>query len=111
MTESIYRAAIVGCGRIADTIEDEIETAPGWQLLPFSHAGAYLRSSRTRLVAAADPHEERRAALGRRRGVSEDHLYADYREMLERERPEVVSVCVPTRFHTEVALAVAACES
>ena len=111
MTSPVYRAAIVGCGRIADTIEDEIESAPGWQLLPFSHAGAYQRSPRTQLVAAADPNLERRASLGRRRGVSEEHLYADYREMLRKERPDVVSVCVPTRFHAEVALAVAASES
>ena len=111
MPPPIYRAAIVGCGRIADTIEDELESAPGWQLLPFSHAGAYLRSARTELIAAADPNQERRAALGRRRGVSEDHLYADHRAMLERERPEVVSVCVPTRFHAAVALDVAACQS
>ena len=108
MTPPVYRAAIIGCGRIADTIEDEIETAPGWQLLPFSHAGAYQRSPRTQLVAAADPHPERRASLGRRRGIADEHLYADYREMLERERPDVVSVCVPTRVHAEVALAVAA---
>jgi predicted dehydrogenase len=107
----LFRAAIIGCGRIADTIGDEIEGAPGGQLLPFSHAGAYLRSPRTQLVAAADPNLERRTSLGRRRGVSDQHLYADHREMLVRERPEVVSVCVPTRFHTEVALDVAACES
>src|SRR5688500_982216 len=108
MTESVYRAAIVGCGRIADTIEDEIETAPGWQLLPFSHAGAYQRSPRTQLVAASDPNPERRATFGHRRGVPADHLYADHREMLERERPDVVSVCVPTRHHAAVALDVAA---
>ena len=108
MTEPVYRAAVVGCGRIADTIEDEIETAPGWQLLPFSHAGAYQRSPRTQLVAASDPNPERRAAFGRRRGVPPDHLYADHREMLERERPALVSVCVPTRHHASVALDVAA---
>ena len=86
----------------------EIETAPGWQLVPFSHAGAYQRSPRTQLVAASDPNPERRASFGRRRGVPSDHLYADHREMLARERPDVVSVCVPTRHHAAVALDVAA---
>jgi predicted dehydrogenase len=108
MRPSVYRAAVIGCGRIADTIEDEIETAPGWQLLPFSHAGSYQRSPRTALIAAADPNPDRRSTFGQRRGVSEDHLYADYREMLDRETPDVVSVCVPTRHHAEVALHVAA---
>jgi predicted dehydrogenase len=31
--------------------------------------------------------------------------YTDWREMLEREKPDVVSVCVPNVFHREVALA------
>ena len=104
--QTVWRAAIIGCGRIADSIEDETADAPGWTLLPFSHAGAYQRCPRTHLVAAADPNEERRTRLGRRRGV--ERLYADYREMLERERPDMVSVCVPTRAHAEVALEVAA---
>ena len=106
MAGPIWRAAIVGCGRIADSIEDEVADAPGWTLLPFSHAGAYQRCPRTLLVAAADPNPERLARFGARRGV--DRLYADYREMLERETPDVVSVCVPTRAHPEVAIEVAA---
>src|SRR5438067_1943751 len=85
----IWRAAIIGCGRIADSIEDEVADAPGWALLPFSHAGAYQRCPRTELVAAADPNAERRARFGERRGV--ERLYADYREMLDRETAEWVS--------------------
>jgi predicted dehydrogenase len=102
----VWRAGIIGCGRIADTIEDGLEEAPGWALLPFSHAGAYQRSPRTQLVAASDPNEARRTSLGARRGV--DRLYADYREMLEKEALDVVSVCVPTRVHGDVAMEVAA---
>lgn len=34
--------------------------------------------------------------------------YVDYREMLDKERPQVVSVAVPTRVHREVALEVIA---
>jgi predicted dehydrogenase len=105
-THRPYCAAIIGCGRIADTIEDEVADSPTWQILPFSHAGAYQRCPRTQLVAAADPSVERRANLGQRRGIAQDHLYADYQEMLDTERPDVVSICVPTRAHPEVALAV-----
>ena len=102
----VYRAGIIGCGRIADTIEDEVQDAPYWSTLPFSHAGAYQRCPRTQLVAAADPNAERLAALGRRRGV--ERLYADYHTMLERERLDLVSICAPTRVHTQIALDVVA---
>src|SRR5262245_58428155 len=43
-----------------------------------------------RLVAVADEDEKGRAAAARRLGVA--NAYADYREMLEKERPQVVSV-------------------
>jgi predicted dehydrogenase len=99
---SNYRAGIIGCGRIADTLEDDTIAGPSWALQPYSHAGAYQRCARTELVAAADPNEERRANLGRRRGVTA--LYADYREMLDRERLDIVSICVPTRAHARVAI-------
>src|SRR6266542_5681833 len=108
IAQTIYRAAIIGCGRIADTIEDEIADAPGWQLLPFSHAGAYQRCPRTQLVAAADPNPDRLQTFGRRRSLPDEHLYADYHDLLAKERPDVVSICVPTRAHPEVALDVAA---
>ena len=59
MQTPLYRAGIIGCGRIADTIEDELVKAPAWSLLPYSHAGAYQRCPRTQLVAAADLNRER----------------------------------------------------
>ena len=103
---AVYWTGIIGCGRIADTLEDDTIAGPSWALQPYSHAGAYQRCSRTALVAAADPNEERRTNSGRRRAVTA--LYADYREMLERERLDIVSICVPTRAHARVAMDVAA---
>jgi len=85
----VYRAGIIGCGRIADAIEDELINAPAWSLLPYSHAGAYQRCPRTRLVAAADVNRERLEAFGRRRSV--DRLYGGYREMFDRENLAIVS--------------------
>jgi len=101
----VYRAGIVGCGRIADSIEDEMAAASSWATLPYSHAGAYQRCARATLVAAADVNADRLAAFGARRGVPA--LYPDYEEMLRRERLDLVSICVPTRDHAAVALAVA----
>jgi predicted dehydrogenase len=101
-----YRAGIVGCGRIADAIEDEMAASASWTLLPYSHAGAYERHPRVSLAAAADLNAERLAAFGARRGLRA--LYTDFEEMLRREDLDLVSVCVPTRLHTAVALAVAA---
>ena len=39
--EPTYRVGIIGTGRIASTIQDEIADGPFHFLLPYSHAGAY----------------------------------------------------------------------
>jgi predicted dehydrogenase len=106
VTQPRYRVGIIGTGRIASTIQDEVEFSPFSFLLPYSHAGAYAAHAATEVVAAADLDVERREAFGERWSV--DRLYADYRQMLADERLDIVSICVPTRAHAEVMAAVAA---
>ncbi|MBV9358813.1 MAG: Gfo/Idh/MocA family oxidoreductase, partial [Chloroflexi bacterium] len=96
-----YRVGIVGTGRIAGSIQDEVENLPFSFLLPYSHAGAYASVPATRLIAAADLNAERLAAFARRWDL--EATYADYRTMLERERLDIVSVCTPTPSHCGVA--------
>lgn len=45
----------------------------------------------TRVVAVADPDEEGRSKAKDRTGAAT--AYADYREMLDREKPDIVSIC------------------
>ncbi len=86
-----YRAAVIGLGRMGSTYDDEVRYG-GTVYLPYCHGPSYFYSPHTELVAGADPHDEQRALFGQRWGLSEDRLYADYREMLEEERPDLVSV-------------------
>lgn len=51
---------------------------------------ALLGHETLKVVAVADEHEQGRAAAAKRLGV--DRAYADYREMLEKEKPQFVSV-------------------
>lgn len=100
-----YRAALIGLGRIADTIDDE-QVGSGW-LLPFSHMGSYAEVPEVQVVGAADLYAEQRAAFGQRWGIPEAHLYQDYRELLERERPDIVSVCTTAAHRAEIVLDIA----
>ena len=100
-----YRAAIVGCGRIASTIEDELRDLPGIQPLPYSHAGAYRAAEGVELVAAVDSDRDKAVALAERWGVED--VFDDVGQMLEEVRPDIVSICVPTRWHADVMAAVA----
>lgn len=100
----IYKAGIIGCGRIASTIEDEVREAPGFGLFPYTHAGVYERNPRTELVAATDVSEERLHAFGERWGVAA--LYNDAAEMLEREDLDIVSIAASSGVHHPLTMEV-----
>lgn len=69
-----------------------------------AHADAVCSlDDRARLVAAVDVDAERLAGFGERFGVP--RLYTDLDTMLERENPDVVSLCTPPGLHKDQALA------
>jgi UDP-N-acetylglucosamine 3-dehydrogenase len=64
------------------------------------HPRVYDQLPSTALVGVADANVE---AAERIAGLYHTVAYADYREMLEEARPDVVSVAVPTELHARVA--------
>ena len=80
-----YRVAIVGLGRAGSTLDDEMGG------LPRSIAGVCAASDRLQCVAGADINPERVEAFKTRWGV--DSGYEDYKEMIEKEKPDLVAVC------------------
>ena len=62
-------------------------------MLPYGHSPAYEACERTDLVAGCDLRPEIREQWGKRFGVSEEHLYEDYKELIAKEKPDIVSVC------------------
>lgn len=95
-----WRAAVIGLGRMGSTIDDE-QGGWGHHAKPWAHTPCY-RAVGVRVVAGADPHQGQRAAYRAKWGV--ETLYADYREMVERERPDVVSICTSARPRARVLL-------
>ena len=91
----LYRAAVIGLGRMGHTYDDE-RVAGGPIYLPYCHTPSYAASQRTELVAGADPHEGQREIYAERWGLR-GHVHADHREMLEKEKPDIVSICTSAR--------------
>lgn len=81
-----YKAAIVGCGRIASLFAAD-QKRKGI----VTHAQAYLNEPRTELVAACDLDRGRLEDFGKRWKVRS--LYTDFSMMLRREKPDLLSVC------------------
>jgi predicted dehydrogenase len=91
----LYRAAIIGTGRIASLLESDPLRSK-----PHTHAGWYRHHPQIALVAGADIDSGRLAEFGRTWGIDSSGLFTDYRLMLERVRPDLVSICAyaPQRF-------------
>ncbi|MGC9469394.1 MAG: Gfo/Idh/MocA family protein [Anaerolineae bacterium] len=67
-----------------------------------NHARVYDEISQTRLVGVADAVFQTAEAVGDKYGVP---AYTDYRDLLEREHPDLLTVAVPTQHHLEVTVA------
>lgn len=87
-TTPVYRAGIIGTARVGSWYDDLLKETP--EQIPSSHAGCYAVHPQTRLVAGSDLDPERLQRFGERWEVPA--LYPDYREMLEREHLDVVSI-------------------
>jgi UDP-N-acetylglucosamine 3-dehydrogenase len=65
-----------------------------------NHARAYAEMDTVRLVGVADTDERNARRVARRYGCA---AFGNFTELLEEERPDLVSVAVPTRLHAAVA--------
>jgi predicted dehydrogenase len=88
----VYRVAIIGTGRMGGLMEDEIPA--GSFSRPYAHFSAYQAIEQTEVVAVANRGAERLARFAQRFGVT--NTYLDYREMIDREQPDIVSVTTPS---------------
>ena len=90
ITNEKHRVAVIGCGGIAKL-----------------HIGGYLKCGRYEIVALADLHEAAMAETDAEFGIAPGH-YTDVREMFEKEKIDVVSVCTWHIGHADMTIAAAA---
>ena len=86
-----YRVGLIGCGSIGR-----------------AHAYGWTNNERTELVALADIIPAARDEFGEELGVEERKRYADFREMMAQEKPDIVSVCLWHGQHAPTVVALAA---
>ena len=102
------KVGIIGCGRMANTIEDEQiarrqqGTQRGGLVLPYCHAGGYAVVEETEMVAACDVVEEKRKAFQQRWNVPRG--YTDHRELIDVEKPDILSITTRPEQHAEAMI-------
>ena len=88
MSDSRYKAAIIGCGRLGQ-----------------HYAWCYHTFPDTEIVAIAEHNPERRRRVGEVFGV--DALFPDAESLLKEIVPDVASVVTPTKYMKEAVIACA----
>ncbi|MBD3291310.1 MAG: hypothetical protein GF393_00180, partial [Armatimonadia bacterium] len=101
-----FRVALISAGRMSSTIDDEIREQDTWpslkRQLPYSHAPCYRTFPEVEMVAVCDLDEARCRRFCERWDVP--RYYLDYREMIDRERPDILSIATPAHLHAEMAV-------
>lgn len=90
-----YRAALVGLGRIAWTLEDDPKRDH-----PCTHAGALEALENVELVAGAARSERSAAAFQER--FHTRRAYTDYLDMVRRERVDIAGVATNPETHARI---------
>jgi len=103
-----YKAVIVGLTGIGGARPQE-SIDPVYGAMPNSHASAYHRHPQTEVVAVCDLSQDMLNAFCERWKDVWPNLntYVSYQEMLDKEKPDIVSVVTPDHFHREVTVAAA----
>lgn len=101
-----FKAAVIGLGFIGagDPIAGQAigQSVAG---LDGTHAQVFAEHPQVELVSGADLDAGRRSRFEQRQGLS--RTYADYREMLAVEKPDIVSVATHAPLHADMVIAAA----
>ncbi|RKU30787.1 hypothetical protein C6497_03675 [Candidatus Poribacteria bacterium] len=98
-----YRAAVIGCSRMGAFIDNEVTDYKAIKL-PYSHAAGYFDEERTALIACSDLRPKVMEHFGERYNVPKANQYTDYREMIEQEKPDIVSVATQPEHRAEIVI-------
>jgi len=94
----MYKVGIVGLGRMGHLFEND-----PLMKKPCTHAGAYnYLGDKVKLVAGCDLREDRLKLFKEKWNV--DGLYKDYKEMLNKENLDILSVCTHAQEHKEIII-------
>ena len=91
----MYNCAIIGLGRIGCGFDDE-----NFSSRIFTHAGAYVKNKKTKLIAFSDIDEKKLLKYGKKYKVK--NLYRNFDEMFDKEKLDIVSICTHADSHYQI---------
>ena len=98
-----YRVAVIGCSRMGAFIDNEVPDYKAIKL-PYSHAAGFYAEERTDLAACSDLRTEVMEKFGKQYDVPKERQYTDYREMIDKEQLDIVSIATQPEHRAEIAI-------
>ena len=68
------------------------------------HVNCHIKNPRVELVATCDLIRERAEHAAEKAGISAEHIYTDYKEMIEKEQLDAVDIATPNYLHSPMAV-------
>ena len=96
-----YTAAVIGCGRMGGFIDNASGVFQG---RAYSFAAAFGLCDRTKLVTGSDLRAHILKEWGDQHEVPENKLYGDYRELIDKEKPDIVAVGTHAEDRAEIMI-------
>lgn len=90
----MYKAIIIGCGKIAGIYDKDLNAAP------HSHAHAYFKNPHIDVVCYVNRTIEKAKELAKK--YNSDNYSDNYMESINRNLPDVVSICTPDNTHFDI---------
>jgi predicted dehydrogenase len=84
-------------------IDNEVTDSHGIKL-PYSHAAGFYAEDRIDLIACSDLRADVMEAFGLRYDVPKERQYIDFRELIEKEQPDIVSVATQPEQRAEIVI-------
>jgi len=84
-------------------IDNEVVGSPK-TALPYSHAAGYMACDRTDLIACSDVRTDVMAEFGKLYKIPPGAQYTDYRELIDKERPEILSIATQPEQRAEITI-------
>ena len=86
-----YSAAFIGCGHMTEPVVDD--ALDEYTIIrPYRHGETLRACDRLRIVACSSGRAGARQWVGERNGIPAERQYADYRELIDRERPDLIVI-------------------
>lgn len=92
MAKNTFKVGLIGCGRIASTLDDD----PKRKYIS-THIGAYKYAKSTDITAVCDRDTKKLRKCQEKWNIPRG--YTDFKEMLKKEKPDILSICTPHDTH------------